>query len=340
MDGTMKKISIKAVSDDNGHRIDLIRMTADSGACVEVINRGATIVSVCVPDRYGRLENVVLGYEDIIQYMRNRFLAGATIGRVANRIAGARFTLDGVTYNPDKNDGENSIHGGFNGFHTKRFDYYIEDESLVLSTTSDDGEGGFPGRLDFEVKYSFSNDNELSIEYTASSDKITPISFTNHSYFNLSGKKAVITNDELKVNATHYAESGSEFLPTGKILPLAETAFDFRGYTRISDRMSLKNDSMKGYNAYFLKDRNHAEDTPLASFRNIASGRVMDIYTSMPGVLIYTGDFLAAPFIPFGGICFEAQYPPDAVNHPHFVQNILHPRETKRDTIKYHFRNI
>jgi aldose 1-epimerase len=272
--------------------------------------------------------------------MRNNALLGATVGRVANRIAGAQFTLNGITYNLDRNDGKNSIHGGFNGFHTKIFNCQICGESLILSATSDDGEGGFPGHLNFEVKYSFSDDNELSVEYTASSDKITPVNFTNHSYFNLSGKKTVITDDELKVNATRYAESGNGFLPTGKILPLAETAFDFREYTRISDRMTMKSDNLKGYNAYFFKDANHDENTPLASFRNIASGRVMNTYTSMPGVLIYTGDFLSEPFIPFEGICFEAQYPPDAVNHPHFVQNTLYPGKIKKATIKYHFRII
>jgi aldose 1-epimerase len=336
----MIEFFVKPVINHNDHRIDLIRMTNDSGACVEIINYGATVVSVFVPDRNGIPGNVVLGYEDFNQYMQNSPLLGATVGRVANRITGARFTLNGVTYNLDKNDGRNSIHGGINGFHKKIFDYHIENESLILSATSRDGEGGFPGNLNFSVKYAFSNDNELTIEYTASSDKITPVNFTNHSYFNLSGKKTVVTDDELKVNATRYAESDNEFLPTGRILPLAETAFDFREYTRISDRMTMKNDNLKGYNAYFFKNKNLGANVPLASFRNIASGRVMDTYTSMPGVLIYTGDFLSGTFSPFEGVCFEAQYPPDAVNHPHFSQNILHPGEMKKDFIKYHFHII
>ncbi|MDR1601396.1 MAG: galactose mutarotase [Tannerella sp.] len=333
----MIEFLVKSVLNHNDHRIDLIRMTSGSGAYMEVINYGATIVSIFVPDKNGVLDNVVLKYEDFSQYMWNKALLGATVGRVANRIAGAHFTLNGITYNLDKNDGKNSIHGGFNGFHTKIFNYQTDGESLILSATSDDGEGGFPGRLDFEVKYSFSDDNVLSVEYTASSDKITPVNFTNHSYFNLSGRKTVITDDELKVNATRYAESGNEFLPTGKILPLAETAFAFREYTRISDRMAMKSDNLKGYNAYFFKDANHDKNMPLASFRNIASGRVMDTYTSMSGILIYTGDFLSETFSPFEGICFEAQYPPDAVNHPHFCQNILYPGETKKDTVTYHF---
>jgi aldose 1-epimerase len=333
----MTDFIIKSVLKYKNHRIDLIRMTNRLGACVEVINYGATIVSVFVPDRNGILENVVLRYEDFSRYMRNSAFLGATVGRVANRISGARFTLNGVVYNLDKNDGRNSIHGGIYGFHGKIFDCHTENESLILSATSDDGEGGFPGNLTFSVKYSFSDNNELLIEYAASSDKITPVNFTNHSYFNLSGKKTVILDDELKVNATHYAESDNEFLPTGRILPLSETAFDFRKYTRINDRMTMKNDNLKGYNAYFLKEKNHGEDVPLASFRNIASGRTLDTYTSMPGVLIYTGDFLSGTFTPSEGICFEAQYPPDAVNHPHFAQNMLYPGKTKKDIIKYHF---
>ncbi|MDR1335697.1 MAG: galactose mutarotase [Tannerella sp.] len=319
------------------HRIDLIRMTNRSGACVEILNYGATVVSVFVPDRNGVLANVVLGYGDFNRYIRNPFLLGATVGRVANRIAGARFTMNGAVYRLDKNDGRNSIHGGFSGFHQKVFHYRTGDGSLLLSATSRDGEGGFPGNLDFSVRYSFSDENGLTVEYTASSDKITPVNFTNHSYFNLSGRKTVIPDDFLKVSATHYAESDSEFLPTGRVLPLAGTAFDFREYARISDRMTLKNDRLKGYNAYFFKEKNHGENVPLASFRNPASGRTLDVCTSMPGVLVYTGDFLSGTFRPFEGICFEAQYPPDAVNRPFFAQNVLHPGETKTDTVTYYF---
>ncbi|KAA6312920.1 Aldose 1-epimerase [termite gut metagenome] len=333
----MNNILIKSVLYHKENTIDLIRITNDSDAYVEIMNYGAIIISIVVPNRNGKLENVALRYEDYNNYLSNPHLLGATVGRVANRISHASFTLNGIVYNLDKNDGNNSIHGGFNGFHKKIYNYYVENGKLILYTMSKEGEGGFPGNMKFSVSYSFSNNNELFIEYKASADKTTPINFTNHSYFNLSGKNPRILEDELQVNAEMYIESNREFLPTGRILPVEGTAFDFRTYAQIADKLKLKKDNLKGYNAYFVKRENHKARNPLASFRNVASGRVMDIYTSMPGILIYTGDFLSKTFMPFEGICFEAQYHPDGVNHPEFNPNILSPGEIKTDNIKYHF---
>jgi aldose 1-epimerase len=333
----MDHILRKTVLHHEGKGIDLIRMTNASGAYVEVLNYGACLVAVVVPDRVGRLENVVLAYDGYGEYLENPFLLGATVGRVANRISNAAFTLDGVTYRLDRNDGRNSIHGGFNGFHRKMFDYEAEDGAVVMRTVSGDGEGGFPGNLAFSVRYSFSDENRLSIEYKASSDRATPVNFTNHAYFNLSGEKSGRLGDELLVNADAYAESDAEFLPTGKIRPVAGTAFDFRAYARITDRLKLKSDHMVGYNAYFVKRADHADSLPLASWRNLSSGRVMDVYTSMPGVLVYTGDYLSKPFVPFEGVCFEAQYHPDGLNHPIFHPPVLYPGEVGTDRVEYLF---
>jgi aldose 1-epimerase len=336
----MNNILRKTVLYHEEKRIDLIRITNASGAYVEVLNYGACLVSVAVPDRRGRLDNVVLAYNGYGEYMQNPFLLGATVGRVANRISNAAFTLDGVTYRLDRNDGRNSIHGGVNGFHRKMFDYETEDGTVLLQTISRDGEGGFPGNLTFSVRYSFSDENRLSIEYEASSDRATPVNFTNHAYFNLSGEKSGRLGDELLVDADAYVESDDEFLPTGKILPVAGTAFDFRAYARIADRLKLKNDRLEGYNAYFVKRADHADSLPLASWRNLSSGRAMDVYTSMPGVLVYTGDYLSKPFVPFEGICFEAQYHPDGLNHPTFHPPILYPGEVKTDRVEYHFHLV
>lgn len=333
----MIKITEQEVSIYKEKPIVLFRLTNPSNAYVEILNYGATVVSVVVPDKDEKLDNIVLYYDNTDEYYSDIFYLGATIGRVANRISDAKFTLDGCTYHLDKNDGANSNHGGNNGFNHKIFDYQIKENSILLSTKSDDGEGGFPGNLEFSVEYMFSDKNELHIQYTACSDKATPINFTNHSYFNLSGKGDTILSDRLKVNTQEYLESDNHFLPTGKICSVENTAFDFRNYKEIARILPLKNDNLKGYNAFFVKDISHNLNEPLASLLNTDSGRTVDLYTSMPGVLIYTGDFLSDKFRPFEGICLEAQYHPNAINQPHFKQNILEPNQTKTDTIIYRF---
>lgn len=333
----MIKITEQKVSIYKDKPIVLFRLTNSSDAYVEILNYGATIVAVVVPDKNGKLDNVVLHYDNPTDYFSDPFYLGATIGRVANRISDAKFTLEGCTYHLDKNDGNNSNHGGYTGFNQKIFDYQIKESSILLSTKSDNGEGGFPGNLEFSVEYSFSDENELHIQYTACSDKATPINFTNHSYFNLSGQGNTILNDRLKVNTQEYMESNNHFLPTGKICPVKNTAFDFRNYKEIGRMLPLKSDNLKGYNAFFVKNISHNQDEPLASLLNTDSGRTIELYTSMPGILIYTGDFLSGKFKPFEGICLEAQYHPDAVNQPHFEQNILQPSQTKTDTITYRF---
>jgi len=320
--------------------IQIFRIQNKNGSYIEVSNYGATLTSVVVPDQSGKLGNVILNYNNPEDYLHDKYYLGSTVGRVANRISNARFELNGKTYYLDKNDGRNSNHGGFNGINTRYFDYRRENNKIVFSYLSKDGEGGFPGNLQLCVTYSFSEDNMLTIEYKASCDKPTPVNFTNHSYFNLSENKRPILDNLLQVNATEYLESDNEFLPTGKILPVAGTAFDFRAYKEIGKMLPLKKDNLEGYNAFFQKDRGYNEDIPLASLKNKTSGRIVDMYTSMPGVLIYTGDFLADGFRPFEGICLEAQYHPDGINQPDFVSNILPPGEIKTDTIIYHFRTL
>lgn len=318
--------------------VHLYRITNTAGSYVELSNYGATIVSIVVPNRDGVLENVVLNYNSIDGYLADSFYLGATIGRVANRISGAKFFLNDETYQLDKNDGENSNHGGLNGFNKKIFFSEIKENSVVFSLQSPDGEGGFPGNLNFSVKYSFSEDNMLQIEYVANSDKVTPVNFTNHSYFNLGKDKDGILGDFLNINARKYLESNDLFLPTGKVLDVKGSTFDFNFSRSIGQMIPLKRDNMKGYNTFFVKDESHDESKPLASLFNKKSGRIIDLYTSMSGVLIYTAEYLSGEFKPFDGVCLEAQYHPDALSHPSFPKNILQPNEEKIDVIKYHFR--
>lgn len=328
-------ISIQEKKVINEKEIVLLRIGNVSGAYIEITNIGASVVRVVVPDKNGKLDNIVLCHDEIEDYLSDVFYLGATVGRYANRISNAVFTLDGNTYHLDKNDGNNSNHGGFSGFNKKIFDFHIHQNSVTFSTKSLDGEGGFPGDLIFSVTYTLSDENELMIEYSALSDKATPVNFTNHTYFNLSSSNETIGNHELKVNADYHLEMDDAFLPTGKVLSVADSAFDFREYVSIEARAKLKKDNLTGYNAFFIKK---SKDVPVASLRDSSSGRVVDVYTSMSGIQIYTGDFLSGPFVPFGGICLEAQCHPDGVNHEHFDTCILTPGIEKKDYIKFHFK--
>jgi len=318
-----------------GQEIALFRISNMSGAYVEITNIGASIVSIVVPDKKGILSNVVLHYDKLEDYLTDNFYLGNTIGRFSNRISNARFALDGIEYILDKNDGKNSNHGGFNGLNKKIFNYHISNENVAFYIESPDGEGGFPGNLKLRVTYSFSKSNELKIEYSTVSDKRTPVNFTNHAYFNLSGKKNDILDNQLKVNVEKYLETNDKFLPTGKILNIQNTAFDFHEYKTIQEMSLVKKDNLQGYNAYFIKQNNQKS---IVSVKDDISGRILDVYSTMPGVLFYTGDFLSDQFLPFQGLCLEAQYYPDAINHAGFIANILERGEEKTDTITYSFR--
>ncbi|MDR2844149.1 MAG: galactose mutarotase, partial [Candidatus Symbiothrix sp.] len=238
----------------------------------------------------------------------NPYYLGSTVGRFANRITKAQFTLDGKTYHLDKNDGENSNHGGFSGFHNRMFDYEIKDKSVVFRYESPDGEGGFPGNLRFSVTYTFSDADELEIEYQVISDKDTVFNPTNHAYFNLSGKGGTICDHELKVYADNYVVTNATFLPTGEIRPVSDAAFDFC--------------NLKGYNSYFISHSNHRVKH-LATLSEATSGRRLEVYSILPGIQVYTGDYLSQPFLPCAGIALEAQGYPDAPNHKHFLPCVL-----------------
>ncbi|SBW03647.1 aldose epimerase family protein [uncultured Dysgonomonas sp.] len=313
----------------------LLRLTNSTGAYIEVTNYGATITAIVVPDKDGNYANIVLHYDSLEEYFTDPYYIGCTIGRYANRISNAQFTLDKNTYSLDKNDGIHSIHGGFSGLNKKVFDYKIWKEKIVFSLFSPHGEGGFPGNLNINVIYSFSNENVLNIEYKSISDKKTPINLTNHTYFNLAATKAPCLNCELQIDALMYLEMNDGFLPTGSILETTDSAFDFNHFKVIEDTIYPKKDAMKGYNTFFLQNKKTPK--PIASLREKKSGRTLDVYTSMPGVLLYTGGYLSIPFIPFSGICFEAQYHPDGLNYPHFDTCILEPDVERNDIIEYKF---
>lgn len=329
-------IQLKEKIECNGKELLLYRISNVRGAYVELLNYGATIVSVVMPDRQGKLSNVVLKYDNLCQYMDDSYYLGATVGRFANRISYARFILDGKIYYMDKNDNENSNHGGFNGLNTIIFESEIVGQSIEFRTNSREGEGGFPGNLELCVKYTLSEDNKLRIEYRALSDKRTPINITNHAYFNLLGDKSSALDHSLYIDAEKHLDMNNDFLPTGRILNVSNTAFDFRKYMEISKMSKMKKDNLLGYNAFFIRSGKSYE-VSIVSLRDIKSGRQLDVCTSMPGVQLYTGDFLDKDFIPFQGVCLEAQYHPDGVNNYNFETCILEPDKEKTDWIEYTF---
>lgn len=329
-------ITFQKVSRLHENDILLFRLQNKSGAYVEVCNYGATLISLVVPHN-GRMRNIILSYPKIEDYFTDTYYLGSTIGRFANRIASAQFRLDGKIFLLDKNDGENSNHGGYAGFNTKVFSYEIQGDCLVLSCVSHDGEGGFPGSLSFDVSYSFSDHNLLKIEYKASANKNTIFNPTNHTYFNLTGSDEPILSHELKVFADYYLETDNDFIPTGILTPMAGSAFDFREYKEIRLLMLLKKESISGYNSYFISNSRDILKH-LASIRETKSGITVDVFSTMPGIQIYTGDFLSTPHSPFSGICLEAQFYPDGPNHAHFDTCILHAGEIKTHIINFLIR--
>ncbi len=334
----MPGITKKEVANLQGKKVFVFRFSNNSEAYVELINYGATLISVVVPDKFGKRENVVLCYENIEDYFSDSFYLGSTVGRFANRIAGAQFKINGKTYWLDKNDGSNSNHGGFHGFNTKVFDCEIQNNKIIFFYESKDGEGGFPGKLNFSVTYSFSENNELNIEYKVISDKETIFNPTNHAYFDLSAGKSDPLDNELKVFADSYLESNNQFLPTGNILPVAGTPFDFSQYKEIGELMLLKKEILEGYNTYFIgKKTPSGMSRLLASLKDNCSGRILHVYSDMPGVQFYTGDYLSAPHKPFAGLCLEAQSYPDAPNHLHFPSCQLSPDSNYTYHIQYKF---
>jgi len=317
----------------------LFRITNETGAYVELTNYGATLVSVVVPDKYDTFDNVILGYPDLQGYIRDSCYIGSTIGRFANRINNARFVLDGVTYDLEKNDGRNTNHGGFSGFHAKVFDYITDDNELTFSLTSYDGEGGYPGNLKLQVRYHWSDNNELSIRYYAETDKKTIANFTNHAYFNLYPGGQDILDHDLLIDSEKILETTREHIPTGKIIAAGDRKFNGN---KVYEKMTISDGMMTGLNTYYFFNKKDAA----CQLGNRSSGRVLELSTSYPGVQLYTGDFLGSTTLnnrssfhkPFDGLCLECQYCPDSPNHENFPSTILEPGKVYNEYIVYKFK--
>jgi len=301
-----------------------------------------------VPDRDGNVGNVVLGFTSFDKYAAGHPFFGAIAGRVANRIGGARFTLDGKEYKLAANNGPNTLHGGMNGFDKKVWDAEPVDTSdgpsLKLRYVSPDGEEGFPGSLTTSVTYTLTNEDELRIDYNATTNKPTIVNLTNHSYWNLAGDgNGTILDHELMINADKYTVFDATQIPTGEIKSVEGTPLDFRKTTPIGSRIAQVDGG--GYDHNFVLNGKTGPMKLCARVRDPKSGRMMEIRTTEPGVQFYTANGLdgkitgtsGKPYPKYGAFCLETQHFPDSVNHPEFPTVILRPGQTYRTTTIHKF---
>lgn len=331
--------------------ITLLTISNKRGAFVELSTLGAGITRIVVPDRYGRLTDVVLGYEDEADYLYDPPCAGKTPGRFANRISGARFQLDGVWYTLTRNDGSNALHGGPEGFHNRIWDYEVLDNGVRFSCLSPDGEEGYPGNLRVSVTYIWSDDNTLDISYNAAADAPTVVNLTNHAYFNLDGEgSGDILSHSLVINGSRRVQADGHDIPTGRILPVKGTPFDFTEAKKLGDDLDAEFENLragKGYNHYFFIDGEEMGDGSrhAATLTGTVKGICLDIYTTLPGLMLYTGNWLAqAPrgrngvtYRDHDGVAIECQFPPDAPNRNNFPSTVLRPGEGYHHVISYRF---
>lgn len=316
----------------DGQQIFLYILTNAAGMEVKITNYGGTITEIKVPDRNKKFANVVLGFDNLDAYTAksNTGHFGALIGRYGNRIAHGTFTLNGQTYHIPVNDGPNSLHGGLRGFDRRvwRAREVSSDDNpgLELRYVSQDGEEGFPGKLDVTVRYTLDSKNALHIDYSATTSKDTVLNLTNHSYFNLAGGGTIL-KEKIMLNADRFTPVDSTLIPTGKIEPVAGTPFDFRKATEIGSRIDADNQQLKfgkGYDHNFVL--NHPGDLSAiaAKVEDPDSGRVLEVHTDQPGIQFYTGNFLDGTTFPHrGALCLETQHYPDSPNHPDFPTTVL-----------------
>jgi aldose 1-epimerase len=336
-----------------GIAVDRYTLTNASGVEMRVITFGGIITSLRVPDRNGRLDDVVLGFETLEPYLRNPAYFGAIVGRYGNRIARGRFTLDGQTYTLAVNNPPNHLHGGRRGFDKVVWtvDPFTRPDAvgLVLRYTSPDGEEGYPGTLRAQVTYTLSDTNELTFEYQATTDKATPVNLTQHTYVNLAGDgTGDILGHRLTLYASRMTAVDRTLIPTG-IVPVDGTPFDFRTPTAIGARIETDTEQMRnglGYDHNFVLDRTGGDLFLAARVEESGSGRVLDVSTTEPGVQFYSGNFLdgtligktGRPYHRRTGLALETQHFPDSPNQPQFPSTILRPGETYRSRTVLAFR--
>jgi aldose 1-epimerase len=333
----------------DGADVKIYTLSNGKGMTARVTEYGAILTELWVPDRNGKPGNVVLGFDNLDRYVKGHPFFGATTGRVANRIAKGKFTLDGKEYTLAVNNGPNHLHGGIKGFDKKvwrsRPSRGLSREVAVEFTyTSPDGEEGYPGTLTTTVVYTLTDDNELRIDYTATTDKATIVNLTNHSYFNL-GESGSILDHVLMINAGRYTAADDTLIPTGELAPVKGSGLDFTQPRRIGDRIADYMSFAKGYDHNFVLDSGGKSLALAARVQEPKSGRVMEVWTTEPGVQLYCGNHLDGSLAGIGGavyrqhtgFCLETQHFPDSINKPGFPSVILRPGQTFKSTTSHRF---
>lgn len=330
----------------DGRTVSVYRITACNDAFVEILDYGCTLHKICVPNRDGTLTDVCLGYDTIAEYEANDGYLGAVVGRHANRIGKGTFLLNGTEYKLAVNNGPNHLHGGIVGFDKYVWNAVVASDRLVLTHVSPDGDEGYPGKVELTVAYAFSDDNILSITYDAVSDADTVINLTNHCYFNLNGHNSgSVYGHLLQINAESFTENDADCLPTGAVLAVEGTPFDFRAPKEIGaeieqDEINLKNGSGYDHN-YVLSGTGLREAAVLTGPE---TGITMKTFTTQPGIQVYSANFLSSragkggcTYEPRTAVCLETQHFPDAIHHPNFPSPILKKGEKYHEVTQYHF---
>lgn len=329
----------------SGKKIDVFTLQNTNNTSVDIITYGAALNSIRTADKNGNSADILCGFDSVEGHEKYSDYEGMTVGRYANRIANGEFELDGTKYCLEKNEnGITCLHGGGELSHAVWKAIIIDDTSLEMSYTSPDGAMGFPGKVDFTVTFTLFEDNSLKIDYRAVSDKKTVINLTNHSYFNLSGKGDVL-NHELMINADAYTPTDENSIPTGEIRPVEGTAFDFREYKSVGRDIGendLQLKQCRGYDHNFCLNEG---DGPAAAVFDPESGRMLEVFTDMPGVQLYTGNFLDGTkpgkngkmLVKHCGLCLETQFYPNTPNMPDFPQCTINAGESFESCTVYRF---
>lgn len=351
---TMPSITKSAFGTVDNQPVDLYTLTNANGQTVKITNYGGIITSINTADKDGTIEDVVLGYDSLAGYLKAPSFFGAAVGRYGNRIAKGKFTLNGQTYTLAQNNGPNSLHGGKKGFDKViwKAEEIKTDNSvgLKLSYLSADGEEGFPGNLNVTMTYTWDNENTLTIDYEATTDKPTIVNLCNHSYFNLTGNtKRDILDHQVMLQASRFVPVDDTLIPTGELKEVKGTPFDFMQATavgtRIDDTTDVQIKNGGGYDHCWVIDRKDSSLVPFATVVDPTSKRQMEVLTTEPGVQFYTGNFLNGTitgkhnvvYKKRFGLCLETQHYPDSPNQPSFPSVVLNPGQTYRTTTVYKF---
>jgi aldose 1-epimerase len=344
--GEIKKASFGTL---DGEPVDIYTLTSAKGIEARITNYGGIVVSLKTPDKSGKMADIVQGFDDLNGYLQDEPYFGAVIGRYANRIGKARFRLDGKEYKLPANDGQNSLHGGKKGFDKHLWTAAVKGSSLELTYVSKDGEEGYPGTLTAKVVYTMESNGDLKLDYSATTDEDTVVNLTNHTYFNLKGQgSGTILDHELTLFASNYTPIDSGLIPTGELVPVKGTPFDFLTAHKIGDRIEAAVEQLKlgkGYDHNWVLDAKSGSLAKAAEVHEATGGRVLEVWTNQPGIQFYTGNFLDGTIKGKGGkvygrraaLCLETQHFPDSPNQPKFPSVVLKPGQNYHTTTIWKF---